>query len=79
MLEIGADDALRLQTKAVTVEPDRPLQIIDAESEKSDSRFHRGTLTGWSQRLPDGSRSPAFAPRRPGLCRAETDLMTVRF
>ena len=41
MLELLADDALRGQAEAVAVEDERPLQVVDAEGNEGDARFHR--------------------------------------
>jgi hypothetical protein len=40
MLELAADDALRRQAQPVAVEFQRRLEVIDAEGENGDTRFH---------------------------------------
>jgi len=44
VLELGADDAFGLQAETVTVEPDRPLQIVNAESDEGYPGLHERTL-----------------------------------
>src|SRR5262249_1007078 len=38
ILELGADNAFGLQAQTVPVEPDRPLEIVNAKSDERDSR-----------------------------------------
>src|SRR5882672_8877675 len=40
MLELCADDALCSETQPVAIEPERPFQIVDADGDHGDSRFH---------------------------------------
>jgi hypothetical protein len=40
MLELRADDAWRFQAKPVAIEPQRALEIVDPDSDESDSRLH---------------------------------------
>ena len=44
ILELGADDALRTEAKAISVEGYRTLEVADAQSEQGDVRIHRRTL-----------------------------------
>src|SRR5439155_13346616 len=41
VLELLADDAVGRQSEAVPVEPERPLQIVDAQGEHGDPRLQR--------------------------------------
>ena len=43
MLKLRADDPLRRQTEPIAIKPQRPLQIVDTESNDGDSRLHRRT------------------------------------
>jgi hypothetical protein len=56
MLELGADDPLGRKPKAVAVEHERPLQIIDAQGDQCDAGLHfaLGSLVeGYGAPLPD--------------------------
>src|SRR5438046_7099906 len=39
--EVGCDDALRLQTEAVTIEDERAFEVVDGEGEDIETRLHR--------------------------------------
>lgn len=50
MLELCTNDALRFQAKAITIEPKRPFQVINADGDDGDSSFHARVLskTRWN-------------------------------
>src|SRR5438128_2156246 len=54
VLELLADDALRRQAEAVAVEAQRPLQVVDAQGEHGDPRFHGHWLLSQKSRRAPG-------------------------
>jgi hypothetical protein len=54
ILEFSADNAFCLQAKAVTVESDRPLQIVNPKSNECNPRLHGYTLHALRGNTQDG-------------------------
>ena len=44
MLKFLADNTGRPEAQAITVEPKRPVQVVNAEGDNGDSRLHAGSL-----------------------------------
>ena len=71
-LELGADDTLGREAKAIPVEPQRAVQITHTQSDDGEARFHPRTvaharrerqfriverLLGSGARMPTGTRT----------------------
>jgi hypothetical protein len=44
MFELFADDTLGPEAEPVAIEADRPLQIVDAEGDERNARFHESSF-----------------------------------
>jgi len=61
--ELGADDAFGLPSQSVTVEAQRPLQIVDAQGDDGDAGFMSELLFAQSRR--NASTATGLGPGRP--------------